>query len=83
VYADFNLESATLDTLNTAAVFVTDDPAKRARIICPLSKSDDSHYAILSHGLSFNTITIALTGALQIVNKRKKHSVLPIEFLSM
>jgi hypothetical protein len=42
VYADITLESVAFDAPNTAAVFVTDAPAKRAPTTCPLSKSDKS-----------------------------------------
>jgi hypothetical protein len=46
VYTDITLETGVLDTKNNVAVFVTGAPAKRAPVICLLSK-----------GLSFNTIT--------------------------
>jgi hypothetical protein len=56
------------------AVFITDAPAKCAPKMCPLSKSDVTHFLILSHGLSLNAITNALTRALQSsVNKQKKN----------
>jgi hypothetical protein len=43
VYADIiTLETVVLDTLNNVAAFVTDAPAPRAPMICPLSKSDKS-----------------------------------------
>jgi hypothetical protein len=42
-----------------------------------------SSFPILSHGLSLNTITNALTQALQSVKKMEEHSVLPAEVLPM
>jgi hypothetical protein len=57
MYADITLETVALSILNNVAVFVTD-----ARL--PFSD--------FFHGLSLNTITNALTQALQSVNKWKK-----------
>jgi hypothetical protein len=52
VYSDITWETVTPETPNNMAVFVTDAPAKRARTICPLSKSDKSPIFRFSHGLS-------------------------------
>jgi hypothetical protein len=42
VYGDITSETVDHDTPNNGAVFITDAPAKRAQIICLLSKLDKS-----------------------------------------
>jgi hypothetical protein len=42
VYADITSETVPLNTPNNVAVFITDDPTKRAPIICGLLKWDKS-----------------------------------------
>jgi hypothetical protein len=54
-------------------VFVKDPPAKRAPVICPVSKSDKSPIFRFFHTDSHSTVTNALTRALQSVNKRNKN----------
>lgn len=43
VYAVITVDTVARETLNSSAVFVTDAPANRAPMICPLSKSERSH----------------------------------------
>jgi hypothetical protein len=63
------------------AIFVTDAPAKHAPTMCSLSKSDKSHiFQILSHWLPLNTITNALTQALQSKNKWKNIQCCQLKF---
>jgi hypothetical protein len=73
VYADVTLETVALDTPNNMAVFVTDAPEKTCtNDLFSFKIRQVSHFPILSHGPSLNTITNALTRALQSVNNGKK-----------
>jgi hypothetical protein len=72
VYVNIALETVALDTPSNMAGFLTDAPAKRAPTVCSFKIGQVSHFPVPSHGLSLNTITNALTRALQSVNKRKK-----------
>jgi hypothetical protein len=72
VYADITLQTVTLDTPNTVADCIADAPGKHAPTRSSFKNGQVSHFRILSHILSLNTITNALTRALQSVNKRKK-----------
>jgi hypothetical protein len=49
VYDDITSETVALDTPNNVAVCITDAPAKRALLICPLSKSDKSPISEFFH----------------------------------
>jgi hypothetical protein len=84
VFADVTSETASPCTPNNMPVFITDVPAKRAPTNRPLSFKigQVSHFLILSHVLSFNTVASALTQALQS-KQMEEHSVLPIEVLSI
>jgi hypothetical protein len=55
------------------ANFIRDAPAKRAPTNCSLPKSDKSPIFRFFHTDCHNTITNALTKALQRVNERKKN----------
>jgi hypothetical protein len=75
MHADITSDTS-LDTPNNVAAFARDTTAKRATTICPLLNRTVSHFSILSHGLSQNTISNAPTRALQnIRNGRRLFSV--------
>jgi hypothetical protein len=73
IYADITLETVALDTHNNVSVVITDASTKHTLTICPLSKSDKSPIFQFFHADCHNTITNALTRALQRINKRKKN----------
>jgi hypothetical protein len=50
MYANITLETVALDTPNNVVSFITDAPAKRVAMICHLSKSNKSHFPVLSYG---------------------------------
>jgi hypothetical protein len=81
VYAVTTLETASLGTPNKVAVLVTDVPAKHAPIVCPLWKSDISHFAVLSFKQLLNTICNALAVALHSVNKQNNNEILTTNIL--
>jgi hypothetical protein len=60
-------------------VFATDAPAKREPKTSFII-GQVSYFPILSHGLSLNTITNALTQALLNVNKRKSIQCCQLKF---
>jgi hypothetical protein len=67
--ADVTLETVALDTRNNVAVFITD-----AHDLTSFKIRQVSHFTIPLHELSLNTITDALTQALQNIYKRKKNN---------
>jgi hypothetical protein len=80
VYTNMTLETVALHTPNNLAVFVTDAPAKRMPVMSSFKIGQVSHFLILSHGLSLNTTTNALTRALQSVKKRKNIQCCQLKF---